>query len=405
MYGHDAARTGFNPDEVTINAGNVSQLVSKWQVHLDDVGHSSSAPVVADGRVYVGGNAPNGDNFFAFDAASGVKLWSVNLGYKDVCMKVGIGSTAAVAGNVVVVGGGDGAYYGLDATTGAQLWRDDTSVADGSFAWTSPLIANGRAIFGIASYCDDPQVRGELRSVDSRTGELIAHQYFTPEGEPGAPIWNSAALSPDGSTLVVATGEDQREQQQYARAMVSLDAQTLQVKQFNQQGTAGLDQDWGTTPVIFHDAQGRTLVAANHKNRAFYVYDIDHIDAGPIWQGNLGIQIGLMPAYDPTFGDGGTLFFVGHDKTLHAVDPGTGVDRWAPVVLGNAKGNIAIANHLIYANVNSVGLVVLDEATGANMTTLVAEHTMFTNAGPAISNGTVYWMSGGYLNAWGPSAK
>src|SRR2546423_15596427 len=31
MYGHDNQRTNYNPDETTINAGNVSQLVQRWQ--------------------------------------------------------------------------------------------------------------------------------------------------------------------------------------------------------------------------------------------------------------------------------------------------------------------------------------------------------------------------------------
>src|SRR6476620_6655215 len=31
MYGHDVSRTNFNPDEHTINSGNVNRLVQRWQ--------------------------------------------------------------------------------------------------------------------------------------------------------------------------------------------------------------------------------------------------------------------------------------------------------------------------------------------------------------------------------------
>src|SRR5439155_12892798 len=34
MYGHDVSRTNYNPDETTINSGNVSQLVQRWQVNI-----------------------------------------------------------------------------------------------------------------------------------------------------------------------------------------------------------------------------------------------------------------------------------------------------------------------------------------------------------------------------------
>src|SRR6476661_1275765 len=44
MYGHDAQRTNYNPDETTINSGNVAQLVQRWQVNIGGTGLSSSAP-------------------------------------------------------------------------------------------------------------------------------------------------------------------------------------------------------------------------------------------------------------------------------------------------------------------------------------------------------------------------
>src|SRR5829696_2414183 len=69
MYGHDASRTSYNPDETTISAGNVGQLVQRWQAN---VGFGSQAPFnapsVANGKVYVGSSIASGSNFFAFDA-------------------------------------------------------------------------------------------------------------------------------------------------------------------------------------------------------------------------------------------------------------------------------------------------------------------------------------------------
>ena len=107
MYGHDVSRTNFNPDEHSINAGNVGQLVQRWQAFIGSNGTGPfSAPSVANGRVYVGSSVSSGNDFFAFDAVTGVPAWSANVNYVNSgCFNVGIGSTAAVSGNVVSVGG------------------------------------------------------------------------------------------------------------------------------------------------------------------------------------------------------------------------------------------------------------------------------------------------------------
>src|SRR6478672_12105639 len=268
MYGHDVSRTNYNPDETTISAANVAQLVSRWQFNVGTSGTPpSAAPSVSGGKVYVGSSASTGNDFFAFDAVTGSPVYSVNLNYQNSCFNVGIGSTAAISGSIVSVGGGDPAYYGLDANNGAQLWRNLMNVGASGFPWESPLMAYGRSYVGIASRCDNPSVRGEIRAVDMNTGATINSQYFVPSGQQGGGIWNSPALSPDGSTLVVVTGEDYSCSPNCAntRAMVSLDPITLSILQVNQQGSSGADQDFGTTPVIFHDSLGRTLVGANHK--------------------------------------------------------------------------------------------------------------------------------------------
>src|SRR5437867_60768 len=196
MYGHDVSRTNFNPDEAIISLDNLSQLTQRWQVSIGTNGTGpSGAPSVANGRVYVGSSAPTGNNFFAFDAVTGAQAWSANIGYFSTCFNVGIGSTCAISGTVVSVGGGDTAYYGLDANTGAQLWRNPMNVGSSGFPWASPLLAYDRSYLGMASRCDNPSVRGEVRAVGLYDGIQLANQYFVPAGLAGAGVWNSPALS------------------------------------------------------------------------------------------------------------------------------------------------------------------------------------------------------------------
>ena len=400
MYGHDPSRTDANTAETLLNAGTARALVARWQVQLsDNATPSSSSPIVAGGRVYVGSSALSGPNFFALDSQTGAVVWQADIGHAaSECDDVGIGATPAISGTVVVAGGGDGAYYGLDAATGQTLWRDPLDVGPSGFAWESPLVAGGRAYLGVSSHCDNPSVRGAVRAVDLQTGALLGEQAFVPEGQAGAGIWNSPALSPDGQTLVVATGEDFNGYDgPYNRAMLTLDPVSLAIRQGNKQGGTSGDQDWGVTPIVFPGGGGRTFIAAAHKNGHVYAYDLAHVDAGPVWDVAAGLTIGALGAYD---GADGILYVAGSHGLLYAFDPATGNQPHTPIVAGTTHGNVALAGGLLFANTGTQGLRIFDAATGEPVATYVPDHAGRSYSGVTVANGFVYWQSGQYLNAW-----
>jgi len=125
MYGHDAARTSYNASEAGLTVARVGALAPRWQAQIGTGPlPPSCAPAVAGGRVFVCSSRTDGDNFFAFDARTGQKLWSSYLGQPQGGT-VGIGASPAVGNGIVVAGGADGAYYGLDAATGAIRWRHE----------------------------------------------------------------------------------------------------------------------------------------------------------------------------------------------------------------------------------------------------------------------------------------
>jgi outer membrane protein assembly factor BamB len=403
-YGADPSRTGHNGAETRLAVSAVEQLAPRWQV---DIGAGnqppSGTPSIAGGRVFVGSSVQRGDNFFAFDAASGRALWSASVGHSDANAEgISIGATPAVFGSIVVAGGGDQAYYGLRADTGQVLWRHAMDAGPSAFTWCSPLVADGRAYIGVSSEFDNPSVRGEIRALDVNSGAVLARQAFVPEGVAGAGIWNSPALSPDGGTLVVATGEDfDGYDGPYNRAIVTLDPATLEIRQADKQGWPNDDQDWGTTPVVFHDRSNRVLVGAVHKNGVFYAYTLDGVGAGPLWQRATGVALGLIPAYDPSVGDGGTLFIGGGHGQVVAVDPASGADRWGPVTLETMHGNMALANGLLFAPAATGKVFVVESATGRILRVLTPANPGPSFSGAAVAGGLVYWLSGSNLNAWG----
>jgi outer membrane protein assembly factor BamB len=404
MYGGNASRSNYNAGRTRLAVSTVSTLAPRWQANVGS-GQlpPSGTPAVASGRVFVGSSVAKGDNFFAIDAASGRRLWSAHIGHGSTSAGgIGIGAGPAVSGSIVVAGGGDQAYYGLDAATGRVLWRNPMDAGESAFPWCSPLVAAGRAYVGIASEFDNPAVRGELRALDLATGAVLGRLFFVPEGVGGAGIWNSPALSTDGRTLLVATGEDNEHYDgPLTRALVAVDPITLAVLQADKQGVPNDDQDWATTPIIFHDRSGRALAGANHKDGLFYAYVLDAISRGPLWQRETGLSIGFMPAYDPDAGDGGILFIAGEKGQIFAVDPATGTDRWAPVTLETGYGNMALANGLLFVAAASGKVFVLEAATGRILRQLTPANPGRSFSGIAVAGDAIYWLSGGTLNAWG----
>jgi polyvinyl alcohol dehydrogenase (cytochrome) len=403
MYGHDARRTNYNKGDTSIGLGSVANLAPRFQtfIGMGDL-PSSSSPIVSGGRVYLGSSVNSGENYFCLDAGTGAVLWSADIGHASFPGNVGIGSTGAVVDGVVYVGGGDAAYYALDAQTGAILWRHPMNAAPDAFAWSSPLVAGGVVYVGMsAQYV---ALRSELRALGAATGAVRASRFLVPEGHIGGDLWNSQALSPDGGRVVAATGNDYTSDDPYTRSIIAFDAGSLDILDSHQEAVKGQDLDFGTTPIVFHDASGRTLVGANQKNGRFYAYDLGALRSGPIWQRATGLSVGTMPAYDEDIGPGGTLFIMGDNGVLFGVDPATGADRWPPVAVGFSNSNVAAANGLVYLG-GGTGYVRIVAADSGTLLKLLSPQTPArTFAGVAVSGGTIYAVAGPYLNAWSASS-
>ncbi len=349
----------------------------------------------------MGSSVKMGSNYFCLDAGTGAVVWSADIGHQSFQGNVGIGSTAAVVDGVVYVGGGDSAYYALDARTGAILWRHPMNVAADDFAWSSPLVAGGVVYVGMSAQYKS--VRSELRALDAATGAVTARQFLVPEGKVGGDLWNSPALAPDGHVVVAVSGNDFGFDGPYTRAVIAFDPTTLAFLSSHQEAVKDQDLDFGTTPVVFHDASGRTLVGANQKNGFFYAYDLSGLERGHVWERATGANVGTMPAYDEDVGSGGTLFIVGDNGLLFGVDPATGADRWPPVAVGFSNGNVAVANGLVYTGGGTGFVQVVAADSGTILTVLAPQEPARTFSGAVVSGGVVYSVAGPYLNAWSAS--
>jgi outer membrane protein assembly factor BamB len=290
-YLHDPQRSAAS-SETRISPINATHLVKLWEFATD--GPVAASPTVVGGTIYIG----SWDGYeYALNALTGTLKWKTNLGISKGetsgwCRHYGVTSTATVDRNVVYVGGGKPFWYALSATTGKVLWKVRTGDERSNgryYNWASPLVYKGYAYVGVSSKCDEPLVQGQLLQVELKTHRIVRRLDLVPSGQVGGALWTSPAVDTVSDTIYITTGNEGSQpatSQPYARAVVAL-SRSLAVKDFWQvpdSQTPVKDSDWGGTPTLFQDAQGRKLLAAVNKNGDVYVFDRRHLKIGPLWR-------------------------------------------------------------------------------------------------------------------------
>src|SRR5580700_296527 len=150
-YLNNAARTGYNGGERLITPSTARKLTMLWN---DSAGSSiSTQPIQVNGVIYYG----SWDGIeHAVNAASGAQRWAAFLGVTtdmscEPPTSMGVASTAAVgtigvngtATKAVFVGGGDGVFYAINASTGRVIWQTKLGTPPAYFLWSSPLLYHG----------------------------------------------------------------------------------------------------------------------------------------------------------------------------------------------------------------------------------------------------------------------
>ncbi|MBJ7612748.1 MAG: PQQ-binding-like beta-propeller repeat protein [Candidatus Dormibacteraeota bacterium] len=405
MFLHDLGHNSASTEGI-LSPANASLLKQGWKTGTGGV--IAAAPAVVGGVVYVG----SWDGFeYALDAKTGAVKWKTNLGTttNTACHPptIGVTSGAAVQNGVVYVGGGDANWYALDAATGTKLWSvftGDNSQAGGHYNWSSPVLFNGFAYIGVASNCDNPLVQGQLLKVDLNTHLVVGMAKFVPDGQVGGGVWTSPAIDATTGTIYVTTGTLNLATQTLSEALVAVDSGSMAIKDFWQlpRSQAGSDSDWGTSPILFTGG-GKALVAAVNKNGVLYAFDRANLAAGKVWQTQIAIGGDC-----PTCGDGsissgafanGVLYFAGGNTTIggvgyrgavRAFSPDTGVPLWEHGTDQPVLPSIAWVNGTIVEAEGST-VEVLDAATGKSLYDYPTGGPLY--AAPAVSNGSVFFGS------------
>jgi quinohemoprotein ethanol dehydrogenase len=215
-----------------IKVGNVKQLGLAWEAPLDSYDFGVEAtPLVADGVLYV---TSTWSRVFAFDAATGKRLWTFDPEVprdwlRQGCCKA-VNRGVALWKGKIYVGAFDGRLIALDAKTGRQVWSADTTSRKPNYTITgAPRVVKGKVIIGNGG--GDFGTRGFISAYDAETGKLAWRFYIVPRDpklgqehpeldaalktwDPkrdwtiggGGNAWDSMSYDPELDLLYVGTG-------------------------------------------------------------------------------------------------------------------------------------------------------------------------------------------------------
>lgn len=164
-------------------------------------------PTVARGVVYEG--TTTGD-VLALNERDGRLLWRASLGAnpdETYGNPRGVISSIAIAGGVAYAVSGSCEAAALDALRGGILWKRricSTAINDDTYA--SPVVADGRVLFGIDVIADRPTDAGREIALDAATGAPV--WSFSPlryRGTGGG-ISGTPAVDAARSVVVIGTG-------------------------------------------------------------------------------------------------------------------------------------------------------------------------------------------------------
>jgi serine/threonine-protein kinase len=336
QFHFDAAHSGCNPYESTLNSDNVRDLVLDWQFATG--GAVGSSPAVVNGVVYIGSY----DSYlYALNAKTGALVWKYNTGFA-------VTYSPAVINGVVYAGGFDpnsqlDLVIALNARTGALIWSQRSDGPIGAATVTNGVV-----------YVNDGR---SVLALDAATGHVL---------------WKSEDISVVESVPAVANGRV------YVSAddgnLYALDASTGAILWTQSPGTGS----WYSVTVV---------------NNTVYVgvYAIDAVNATTgdmIWRYSDGLFNCLVwSACAPAVADGVVYAEDGFpDYTVYAVDTSTGGLRWKSPVGGLSSP--AVANGVVYLGSDDNHIYALNAKTGAVLWAYVTGN--YVRSAPAVVNGVVF---------------
>jgi len=358
--------------EAGLSAADVPALKLKWAFGFPNGDTAYGQPSIVGGRAYIGSDI---GYLYSLDAATGCVYWSfhAHAGVRTAPTVGPVGGAGAAKSDVVYFGDMRANVYAVDAATGRQIWMQKLSDHYTSRITGSPTLYEGRLYVPISSteeaFSASPSYpcctfRGNVVALDAATGAHVWRTYVIPQApQPthknsagvqlmapaGAAVWNSPTIDPKRRVLYVGTGDAFTEPAaKNSDAVVAIGLDTgkiawsfqavandswmvgcVPVPSENCPKDLGVDWDFGSSPVLVTNSNGRELLLATPKSGTVSALDPDGRGV-VVWK----IDLALKPA--PNNGEiafGGAAdskrAYVGlEDGRFVAIDLATGKLAW-----------------------------------------------------------------------------
>ncbi len=333
----------------SLTTDNKSKLTLAWSYCIG--GPVFSSPIVQNGIVYTASTSNN--TLAALDIRTGKPRWHIQVSSP-------VYSSPSIQNGVLYVAAVDGTLYAIDAKTGSVRWQTQLGIPGAKF-WSSPAVANGLVVIGIASALNgQPEISGELLAFDAATGQLRWRASTQGNDVRGAGIWSSPAIDVARGIVYVGTGDPDD-------GVLALNLHNGQRIWHWRSVTRDVsDTDVGAGPLLYHDQKGQLRVAVGGKDG--FIYSLDASNGKVLWHTGVGDHVFSSPIFA-----NGTLYAVGvfiRRSVSWALDAQTGAPRWQHAIPMIVYASPSIVGQTLYIDIGDSfgsgdgGVEVIDAQTG-----------------------------------------
>jgi alcohol dehydrogenase (cytochrome c) len=262
-----------------INKDNVGDLKEVCEVGLNQPAIFGSGLLMAEGTLYVATNRLT----VAVDAETCALRWRDVLEFKQ--KPVGVGTRGLGYGDGKVFRGThDGRVMAFDARTGNVVWEaQEADPKKNEMFASAPIVWQGKVLIGIAF--SDGGIAGRLLALDAGTGKELWRFETTLGFNAGGGFWASYSLDPATGEVFAGVANphpdfnrdvapDDAAHTVYTNSLISVDAATGALN-WHYQAVPRDEHDWdlATTPTLYRTSSGRDMVAIAGKDG--YLYGLD----------------------------------------------------------------------------------------------------------------------------------
>ena len=404
-----------NTTATTINAANASRLKVKWSFAYQ--GGRYGQPTQFGNRVFISSSS---NRIYSLDRATGCIDWSFDA-KNSVRVTISVGKNSrAKSGYAAYFGDYSRNVYAVDAASGEKLWEINVESHPRSVLTGAPALYQDVLYVPVSSFEETVggaanaayeccKARGWVVAINVKTGTLKWKSPTIPTtpaptrrnmagtqmyGPAGAAVWSAPTIDIKRKRIYVATGDSYTDvREEYSDAIIAFDMKDGRMV-WHQQMTKddsflmgcpardgpgncprvqGPDHDFGSSPMLIKMANGKDIIVAGQKSGQVYGLDPDKGGA-KIWETRFGmgsalggVEWGMAADRNNAFvavnqgreqegvtkGPGRSLNAVnltnGATTWSHVAPTGPGVCTWRPNCQGGGySGPPSVANGVVY---------------------------------------------------------